>query len=48
MELKSYKTSTKRLGTKIRNQKNKDRSWNTNNKKGTSCNFKERREKIKK
>jgi hypothetical protein len=34
MKLKTNKTSIKRLRTKIKNQKNKDWSWNTNNKEG--------------
>ena len=33
MKLKTYKTFTKQLRRKIRNQKNKYWSWNTNNKK---------------
>jgi hypothetical protein len=31
LRLKTNKTSTKRLGSKIKNQKNKDWSWNVNN-----------------
>jgi hypothetical protein len=34
MKLKTYKTSTKGLRLKIRNQKNRHQSWNTNNQEG--------------
>jgi hypothetical protein len=39
-EIKINKTFTKRWRTRIRNQKNKDWSWNTNNKEDQIVNFK--------
>ena len=50
IKLKTNKTSTKRSGQKIRNQKNKDWSWNINNNEGLAVIFRggERKEGNKK